>query len=123
VLDRRVVDDQVRDHPDPAVAGGADELDELPERAQPRVDAVEVGDVVAVVPVRRGVEGHQPDAGDAEPVQVVDLLDEAAEVAAPVAVAVGVRLDVQAVDDGVLPPQVRGLGQSHAALRNWGRTF
>jgi hypothetical protein len=36
---------------------------------------------------------------------VVDLLDQAAEVAAPVAVAVGVRLDVEAVDDGVLPPQ------------------
>ena len=93
---------------------GADELDEVAERAQPRVDAVEVGDVVAVVAVGRRVEGHQPDAGDAEPAQVVDLLGEAAEVAAPVAVAVDVGLDVQAVDDGVLPPQVGGLGQSHA---------
>jgi hypothetical protein len=54
VLDRGVVDDQVRDHANPAVASGADELDELPERAQPRVDTVEVGDVVAVVPVRGG---------------------------------------------------------------------
>src|SRR3712207_8746176 len=54
-----------------------------------------------------GVERHQPDAGDPQPVQVVDLLDQPAEVAAAVTVAVGVGLDVQAVDDGVLPPQVR----------------
>ena len=44
------------------------------------------------------------------------MLDEAAEVTAAVAVAVGVGLDVQAVDDGVLPPQVGGAGQPHAAL-------
>jgi hypothetical protein len=123
VLVRGVVDHEVGDHPHPAVARGADELDEVPERAQPRVDAVEVGDVVAVVLVRGGEERHQPDAGDAEAVQVIDLLDQPAEVAAAVTVAVGVGLDVQAVDDGVLPPQVGGLGQSHAALLNWGRTL
>jgi hypothetical protein len=85
-------------------------------RAQPRVDAVEVGDVVAVVAVGRRVERHEPDAGDTQADQVVDLLDQAAEVAAPVAVAVGVRLDVEAVDDGVLPPQFGSLGQPHGGL-------
>jgi hypothetical protein len=123
VLVGGVVDHQVRDHAHAAVVGRADQFDDVAERAQPRVDAVEVGDVVAVVLVRRRVEGHQPDARDTQPVQVVDLLDQAAEVAAAVAVAVGVGLDVQAVDDGVLPPQVRRLRQPHAALLNWGRTF
>ena len=51
VLVRGVVDDQVDDHPDAPVAGLVQQLDEVAERAEPRVDAVEVGDVVAVVTV------------------------------------------------------------------------
>jgi hypothetical protein len=35
------------------------ELDELPERAEPRVHAVVIGHVVAVVAVRRGKNGSQ----------------------------------------------------------------
>ena len=66
VLDGRVVDDQVDDHPHAPVAGGADHLDELAQRAQSRVDAVEVGDVVAVVAVGRRVERHQPQRRDAD---------------------------------------------------------
>ena len=44
-----VVHDEVDDHPDAAVARRAHELDEVAEGAEPGVDAVEVGDVVAVV--------------------------------------------------------------------------
>ncbi len=124
VLRGGVVDDEVGDHPHAAVAGRADQLDDVAERAQPGVDAVEVDDVVAVVAVRGGEERHQPQAGDAESVEVVDALDEALDVAAAVAVAVGERLDVQAVDDRVLPPEVGGPGEPHAApSRSWGRTF
>ena len=72
-----VVDHEVGDHPDAAVARGAHELDEVAERAEPRVDGVVVGDVVAVVAVGRGVERHQPEAGDAEPGEVVDALRSA----------------------------------------------
>ena len=100
----------------PRSVRGADELDEVPEVAQPRVDAVEVGDVVAVVAVGRRVERHQPDAGDAEVGEVVDALGQPAEVAAAVAVGVEVGLDVEAVDDGVLPPQVGSVGNPHWLL-------
>jgi hypothetical protein len=51
VLVGGVVDDQVGDHPHPPVAGGAHQLDDVAGGAQPRVDPVEVGDVVAVVAV------------------------------------------------------------------------
>jgi hypothetical protein len=47
-----VVDDEVGDHPDAPVVGRADQLDEVTVRAEPAVDAEEVGDVVAVVAVR-----------------------------------------------------------------------
>ena len=114
MLVRGVVEDQVDDHPHPAVAGGADHLDEVAERAQPRVDAVVVGDVVAVVAVGGREERHQPQAGDAQVGEVVHPLGEPLEVAHAVAVPVHEGLHVQAVDDGRLPPQVTGLGDPHA---------
>ena len=110
-----MVDDQVGDHPHPAVPRRAHQLDQVAEGAQARVDAVEVGDVVAVVTVGARVERLQPQARDAQAVEAVDVLDQAAEVAAAIAVAVGVGLDVEAVDDGGLPPQVRRTGEPHAA--------
>ena len=113
---RGVVDDQVDDHPHAPVAGGADELDEVAVGAQPRVDAVEVGDVVAVVAVGRGVDRHQPEAGDPELGEVVDALRQPGQVAAAVAVPVEEGLDVEAVDDRGLPPQVAGVGDPHGAV-------
>jgi hypothetical protein len=47
------------------------------------VDAVEVGDVVAVVAVRGRVEGHQPQAGDPELGEVVDAFGQSDEVPVP----------------------------------------
>jgi len=61
-----VVDDDVGDHADAAIARAADQLDDVTEVPQPLVDAVEVGDVVAVVPVGCGEERHEPQAGDAQ---------------------------------------------------------
>ena len=81
-----VVDHEVDDHPDAALAGGADELDEVAQRAEPRVDAVVVGDVVAVVAIGGRVERHQPEAGDAETGEVVDAPGQPGEVAHAVAV-------------------------------------
>ena len=78
---RRVVDDQIHDDPQPAVLRRADHRDEVAERAEPVVDAVVVGDVVAVVAVRRRVERHQPDAAHADAGEVVDALDKPGQVA------------------------------------------
>ena len=69
------------------------------------VDRVEVGDVVAAVPERRGVHREQPDAVDAEPLQVVELLGQAAEVAGAVVVPVEETADVDLVEDRGLEPE------------------
>ncbi|CAO0829856.1 hypothetical protein SMICM17S_00813 [Streptomyces microflavus] len=55
-----VVDHQVGDDPDTPVAGGPHELGEVAERAQPRIDGVEVGDVVAVVALPGRIERPRP---------------------------------------------------------------
>ena len=100
-----VVHDEVDDHPDPALVRRLDEGAEVLDRAVVRVDPVEVGDVVAAVAERRGVEGEQPDAVDPEPLQVVELLLQAAEVAGAVVVAVEERARVDLVEDRRLEPQ------------------
>ena len=77
MLVRGVIDDEVDDHADAALLGAVRELDEVAERAVARIDAVVIGDVVAVVPVRRRLERHQPHRGDAEPLQVVQASHQA----------------------------------------------
>ena len=106
VLVGGVVDDQVGDHPHAAVARCADEFDEVPVAAQPLVHPVEIGDVVAVVTVGGRVVRHQPHAGHTQTLQVVDALDQSAEVAVAVTVTGLVGRHVKAIDDGGLPPQV-----------------
>src|SRR6201994_2170288 len=76
------------------------------------MDAGVVTDVVPPVLVRRGHGGRQPDGVHPEPGQVIEPLDDAAQVAVPVVVAVPPGPYVQLVDDGTVPPAapVRVLG-------------
>ena len=101
------------DHLHAALAGLAQELHEVAQRAVARADAVIVGDIVAIIAVRRGVEGQQPETGDTEAREMVQAHGEAAEVADAVPVAVHVRLDVDAVDDRVLVPEVADAAREH----------
>jgi hypothetical protein len=111
VLVGRVVDDELGDDLQPALVCLVDEPLELAHRPVVGVDARVVGDVVAVVAQRRGVERQQPQGGDPEVGEVVELAREPTEVADAVAVGVGEGTHVQLVDDGVLEPQrVVGLG-------------
>src|SRR4029077_4293595 len=72
-----------------------------------------------VVTKRGGIERKEPDRADAELLQVRQLLDQALEIAAPVAVAVVESADVELVDDRVLVPErvvVELVGLQLAAL-------
>jgi hypothetical protein len=52
------------------------------------------------------VEGLEPEAGHPQPLQVVEPAAQAGEIADAVAVPVHEGLDVEAVDDRVLVPEV-----------------
>jgi hypothetical protein len=82
------------------------EVDEIAERPVPRMHAVIVGDVVAVVAVGRRIERLQPDTGDAETGQIVEPAGQALEVPDAVAAGILVGFDVETLDDGVLVPEV-----------------
>jgi hypothetical protein len=72
VLIRRVVDDEVDEHPYAALLRAVGEFDKIADRAVARIDAVIVGHVVAIIAMRRDLERHQPDGRDAETMQVVE---------------------------------------------------
>ena len=83
------------------------------------MDALVVGDVVAVVAQRRGVEGQEPERVDAEPLQVVELLGQAGKVADAVVVAVEEGADVHLVDDRVLVPERCDQGAQCSSMSSW----
>ena len=101
-----VVDDELGDDAQAAPLGFRDEAAEILHRAEIGIDVAVVGDVVAVVAAGRGIERQQPERGDAEILQIVELLGQPGEIADAVIVAVDERLDVQLVDDGVLVPEL-----------------
>ena len=105
VLVAGVVDDELADDADVALVGLVHQALEVRERAVVRVDRVVVRDVVAVVLQGRGVVGQEPQAGDAQVLQVRQLLDEAGDVPVPIRVRVIERADVQFVDDCLLVPE------------------
>ena len=106
-----VVDHEVHHQPHAARVHLGDELVEVLERAEHRVDVVVVADVVAVVVHRRAVDRAQPHHVDAEALEVVEPAQDAAQVTDAVAVRVGEAPGIDLVDDGGLPP-VGGRGRS-----------
>ena len=108
----------------PDCVQGRDEGVEVVEAAQLGRDGAVVVDVVAAVGERRGVERAQPDGVDAEPPQVVDAPDDAAQVADPVTVRVGEAARVDLVDDGLAPPgRVGGNGRASRPVRSRGSRY
>ena len=105
VLIGGVIDHQLRDHPQPALVRGREKRLKIRERSVVRIDVVVIGDVVAVIAQRRRIKGQKPDRGDAQFLEIIELLDQSAKIADAVAVAVVEGLDVQLIDDGVFVPE------------------
>ncbi len=104
VLVAGVVDHELGDHPQAALVRLGHERLEVGHLAVGRVDRLVVGDVVAVVAQRRGVERQQPDRCHAQRLDVVEPAHQPGKVPDAVAVAVLVRLHVDLVDDRVAIP-------------------
>ena len=121
VLVAGVVHHQVGDDPDAAAVGVLQEGHQVADAPVVGVDVEEVADVVAAVADGRRVEGQHPDAVDAQPLDVVELLAQAAQVAGAVVVGVVEAADEHLVEDGVLEPARRGVEGALAAADRDGR--
>ena len=100
----RVVDDEIHDDFDAAFVCVLHKLDKITARAVTRIDAVKVGDVVAVVAVRRRLERRKPNGADTQRLKIFQTAGEPLKV--PDAVAVGVHkcFQVEAINNSVLVP-------------------
>ena len=99
VLIARVVHHQVPDDPDASPVRVLEEPDEVTQRPVARVHVEEVADVVPAVTKGRGIEGQEPQAVDPQPLEVVELLPQAGEIARTVVVGVVEALEVHLVED------------------------
>ncbi len=104
VVRRGVVEHQLGDHAQAPLVGLVEQLRHVVDAPVRGVHAHVVGDVIAAVAQRRRVERQQPQRGDAEVAQVVELADEAGEIAHAVAVGVVKGAHVQLVDQRVHVP-------------------
>ena len=118
VLVGGVVDHQVHHQLHPAGVDGLGQLVDVGQRAEHRVDRLVVGDVVAVVVLGGGEDRREPHHVDAEPGDVVEVVDDAPDVAVPVPVAVGEGAWVHLVDDGAGPPRSRRVHDAILVFRD-----
>jgi hypothetical protein len=101
-----MIDDEVDDHSHSERLRVAHAFHEVPGRAVLGVDAIVVRDVVAIIAVRRRVERLEPETGDAQAVQVFQPPAQPLEIADAVPARVHVLVDVEAVQDRILVPEV-----------------
>ena len=103
-----VVDHQLGNDADAARMRLRHQLLEVGDGAVVRMHRHVFGDVVAVVAARAGVERQQPDRVHAQFGDVVELGNQAGEIADAIVIGVEERLDVHLVDDRVLVPKLVG---------------
>ncbi|RPK53293.1 hypothetical protein EES37_02060 [Streptomyces sp. ADI91-18] len=111
VLVGAVVGDEVHDDPQAQGMGFADHRVGVVQGAEHRVDGPVVGDVVARVGLRGGVERAEPDGVDAQFLEVGEPAPDAFEVPHPVPVAVGEAARIDLVDHRFSPPAGPGAGR------------
>ena len=100
-------------------------LDESPRVCQPTIFRMNVaifGDIVTIVAPRAGIKRQQPDGGDADLSDVVQLCDQAREIADAIVVCVEKGFDVQLVDDRIFVPKRIGR-RCLFSCRSWPRSF
>ena len=77
---------------------------EVGKRAEDRVDAFVLRNIVPEVLHRRGVDRREPDGIDAKPFQVIKPRENSGQVSDAVAIRILERSRIDLVDDPLLPP-------------------
>ena len=99
-----VVQHQIHNDADVALARLSNEAIEIGQGAVLRIDGPVVGDVVAKVDLRRGIDRCEPDGVDSERLQIVQPRSDAVQIADAVAVRILEAARINFVDDAVLQP-------------------
>ena len=115
-----VVQDQIGDDVDVALLALGHQCFEIRHGAVLGIDLVVVPDVVLVVALA-GVDGHEPDAVDAQLLQIIQLGDDALQITDAIAVGVAEGIDEDLVEGAVVVigrcAELGDLGQGCLGLR------
>src|SRR5262249_49483809 len=76
------------------------------ERAVAGIDIVIIGYVIAGIALGGGLERHQPESSDAEPMQVIQAAHQPLEVTNTITIGIHVGADRQAINHRVLVPEI-----------------
>src|SRR4051794_15840264 len=83
-----------------------DQAVEIVQTPEDRLDAAVIGDVVAEVLHWRGKNGREPDRIDFQPLEVIEALADAVQVANAVAIRVLEGAWIDLIDDPAFPPRL-----------------
>ena len=100
-----VIRDEIQNHFQAALMRVFHEIEKILHRAEHRVNAGIVGDVVAEIRHRRGVNGADPDRGDAQVLQIRQPEPYAVQIANAVAVAVLKTARINLINHSGFPPR------------------
>jgi hypothetical protein len=106
MLVRCMVNDQIDQYAYATLLASMSKLHEIAQRAVTRVDAVIIGNIIAIITQRRGLERHQPYGSHAQPMKIIQSPHQAGKVADAVPVGIHVAANGQAVDDRVFVPEI-----------------
>src|SRR5690349_13041634 len=95
---------EVQDYFDAATMGGFQQPVKIRHGPEDRMDGPVIGNVIAEVRHRRRIDRRYPYGIDSEPMEIVQLGDDAGQVADPVTVTVGKGTGIDLINDGSLPP-------------------
>ena len=107
VLVAGVVDDQIHDDADVPLFGFGDQGIHIRQRTVIGVNIAVIADIIAVIPVGRGINRRKPQSTYPKLLQIIQPGDDAGQVADPIAVGVAKAHGIDLIDHLLFPP--RGL--------------
>ena len=101
----RMIQHQIDDHAHAALVGLIEQPPEHPRWCRTKAQCWEIRHIITIIAQRRRIKRQQPEAIHAQPLEIIELLDQAGEIPDAVVVAVEEGADVQLVKHGVLVPE------------------
>ena len=105
-----VIDDEVHDEADIAAVHLAEQGIEIGHCSKVLHDIPVIADIIAIVIIRRRINGIEPDHFDAEAFDIVEFGDDAFQVSDSIPIIVFEAAGVDLVNDCFLPPLTFGVG-------------
>ena len=100
-----MVHHHVHDHADVMGLGRCQQMVEIRHRAEHGIDRFIIGNVIAEILLRGGVNRRQPNGIDLQTLQIVETLNDSVDVTDSIAVCVLETARIDFIHQGMFPPR------------------